>query len=253
MMLTLGVSSLAAAGKTTKEMCEKQKGTFIFAGGECIEYAAIEGERKGILTVIVHGTWKAGTNILARYTPFAETINMATDTTTIAVALPGYSHSSTNHLLPLSHESKKKPFADKKYIIFLDQLIQALQKRYSAKTVNYIGHSAGASMGATLTGYHPSLISNIALAGGRYRAHGTEHDQGLLFIDDYIDKLDKRTNYLLIYGTKDTISKPSISKDFYTLAKKKGLRVTLVEAKGAKHLDLDMTDASVEAIEKMLE
>ena len=255
LLLSLFFAALSPlyAGETTQKKCEEQKGHFIFAGGECIEYAAINGERKEIITVIVHGTWKEGTNTLARYIPFAETINMATDTTTVAIALPGYSRSSTNHLYALSHNSKEKPFAAKAYIVFLDQLIQAFKKRYKATTVNYIGHSAGASMGATLTGYHPSLISNIALAGGRYQARGDEHDKGLLFIGDYMEKLDTKTNYLLIYGTKDSISKPEISKDFYTLAKKKGLNVTLVKVKDAEHLDLDMTDTSVEAIEEMLE
>ena len=252
-ILMLGILSPLTAAKITKKVCETQKGTFIFAGGECIEYAAIEGERKNALTVIVHGTWKAGTDILARYTPFAETINLTTDITTVAVALPGYSRSSTNHLHALSHKGTEKPFATRAYVQFLDQLIQALKKRYHADTVNYIGHSAGASMGATLTGYHPGLISHIALAGGRYRARGAEHAKGLIFVDDYMDRLDKKTQYLLIYGSKDTISRPRISKDFYALAKKADLDVTLVEVEDARHLDLDMTDTSVEAIEKMLE
>ncbi len=237
----------------SQSMCKEQKGHFIFAGDECIEYATIEGERNGILTVIVHGTWKEGTDTLARYTPFAETINMATDTTTVAIALPGYSHSSTNHLQALSHNSKERPFAAKAYILFLDQLIQALKKQYHATTVNYIGHSAGASMGATLTGYHPSLIQNIALAGGRYQARKSEKGGNLLFLADYLTTPNTKTNYLLIYGTKDTVSKPEENKHFYALAKKKGLHIKLVEVKDAAHIDLDMTDTSVEAIEKLLE
>ena len=236
----------------SQSMCAKQKGHFIFAGGECIEYAVIEGDRSNTLTIIVHGTWKEGTNTLARYTPFAETINMATDTTTIAIALPGYSHSSTNHLQALSHNSTEKPFATKAYILFLNHLVQALKKQYHATTVNYIGHSAGASMGATLTGYHPSLIQNIALAGGRYQARKSEKGKGLLFLTNYLKIPNTKTNYLLIYGTKDTISKPEESKDFYKIAKKKGVQVKLVEVKDAAHIDLDMTDTSVEAIEKLL-
>ena len=239
--------------KISESTCKKQEGHFIFAGGECIEYTVVDGERSGILTVIVHGTWKEGTDTLARYIPFAETINMATDTTTVAIALPGYSHSSTNHLQALSHNSKEKPFATKAYIVFLDHLIQALKKQYHAATINYIGHSAGASMGATLTGYRPSLIQNIALAGGRYQARKSEKGEGLLFLADYLNTPNTKINYLLIYGTKDTISKPEESKHFYTLAKKKGLHVKLVEVKDAVHLDLDMTDTSVEAIEKLLE
>ncbi len=107
-------------------------------------------------------------------------------------------------------------------------------------------------MGATLTGYHPSLIQNIALAGGRYQARKSEKGEGLLFLANYLDTPNTKTNYLLIYGTKDTISKPAESKHFYDLSKKKGLQIKLVEVKDAAHIDLDMTDTSVEAIEKLL-
>ena len=57
----------------------------------------------------------------------------------------------------------------------------------------------------------------------------------------------------MIYGTKDRISKPKATKDFYKVAKKKGLDVKIVEVKGAVHLDLDMRDTSVDDISEMLE
>jgi predicted esterase len=251
--LLLCFSSLSYAKKISAEACAIEKGTFIFAGGECIEYVEIEGERKEMITIIVHGTWKEHTDTLARYAPFAETINMATDITTIAIALPGYSHSSTNHLQALSHKGSKNLAETKAYLLFLGELITALKKKYQAKTVNYIGHSAGAMMGAALTGMKPSLINRIALAGGKYTTDHTSKTEELFSINTYIARVDKKTKYLLIYGTEDKISKPQATKDFYTLAKKQGLDVTLVEVKGAAHLDLDMTDTSVEAIEKILE
>jgi hypothetical protein len=58
---------------------------------------------------------------------------------------------------------------------------------------------------------------------------------------------------VLVYGTADDISKPQVTIDFYNLAKQRGYDVKLVEAKGAPHLDLDMTDESVAAIVEVVE
>jgi len=249
LVLTLIILDLYGA-KISQAQCEaKANKGYIFAGGECIEYAVFEGDKKGFLNIIVHGTWKAGTNILARYAPFAETININTDITTVAVALPGYSGSSTNHFPALSHKGSKKLSTDKRYIEFLGKLVKKFKQKYKAKVVTYIGHSAGAAMGATLSGLEPSLVNNFALAGGRYKSD----KKGTVSISDYLNKLDKHTKYLLIYGTKDKISKPEVTLNFYKIAKKHGLDVKLVKVKGAKHLDLDMSDPSVDAITKMLD
>ncbi len=252
-ILLFGMTLSLSAAKISKVQCTAKSEGFIFAGGECIQYVEVEGDKKDTINIIVHGTWKEGTDTLARYTPFAETINMSTDITTIAVALPGYSKSSTNNFQALSHKGTKNLAAKKEYIEFLAELVSTLKEKYHAKVVNYIGHSAGASMGATLTGYKPTLINNIALAGARYNSNGKKDSKDLIYISDYIEKLDKSTRYLIIYGSKDKISKPKVSKDFYKFAKEKGLDVKLIEAKGAVHLDLDMTDASVDAITDMLE
>lgn len=247
--LVFGITLNLFAVTISQEQCDAKKDGFIFAGGECIQYVEVEGDKKDTINIIVHGTWREGTDTLARYTPFAETINMSTDITTIAVALPGYSQSSTNKLQSLSHDSSKNLATKKAYIEFLSKLVSALKGKYNASTVNYIGHSAGASMGATLTGYSPNLINTISLAGARYKSNKKDS----AYISTYLDNLSKNTKYLLIYGTKDKISKPKATKDFYAVAKKKGLDVKIVEAKDAVHLDLDMTDASVDAISEMLE
>ena len=247
------VSSCVMAESVSQEMCITKGDGFIFAGGECIAYKAVVGDKEGTLTIIVHGTWKEGTDILARYTTFAEDLSLLTDTTTVAIALPGYSGSSTNNFQALSHDKTKELAADEKYIKFLDALIIALKEKYKAKTINYVGHSAGAMMGATLMGIDPGLIKNIALAGGRYNIHEVSKEKDLISAVDVIDKIDKNANILLIYGTRDEISKPKVTQDFYTLAKKHGLHVKLVEVKDAPHLDLDRTQTSMEAISKMLD
>ena len=246
-------TNLYGSNIITKQQCEEKGDEYIYAGNECIEYFVSEGDTDSEINIVVHGTWKEGTNTLARYSPFAETLAFSTDVTTIAVALPGYSDSSTNHFKALSHEGVENLAAQKEYISFLADLITKLKEKFEATKVNYIGHSAGAMMGATLTGYSPGLVNTLTSAGGRYDIHEKMNNKNLVSLVDYIDKVDKNTKFLLIYGTKDTISEPSVTQKFYKVLKDKGFGATLVEVKDAPHLDLDMTSTSVEAIVELLD
>ncbi len=257
-LLSIGVCTFLVGssllGSDLKTSCETKEGSFIFAGGECIQFYKADGETKGALNIIIHGNWPEGTNTLGRYAPFADNIAMSTDVTTVAVALPGYSESSTNKLQPLIKSPKDKPYAaTKEYVEFLNQLVSNLKAKYHAQKITYIGHSAGAMMGATLSGMKPDLIQNIALAGGRYNIHEVSKEKGLISATDLIDKMNKNMKMVLTYGTKDTISEPKVTTDFYKLAKEKGLDVKLVEVKDGVHLDLDMTDENVQAIVGMNE
>ncbi len=178
LLFTSGVSILLSlnlfASKVSSEDCIKKGTEYIFSGGECIQFAEFEGDSEENLIVIVHGTWDAGTNTLGRYAPFAETLNMQTDVTSVAVALPGYSGSSTNNFTSLAHKGVKNLAAKKEYVLFLGKLVKSLKEKYKAKNITLVGHSAGAMMSATLSGLNPELIQNIALAGGRYDIHKEE-------------------------------------------------------------------------------
>jgi len=238
-------------GDVTQKDCSLKGENFIYAGKECIEFAISEGEVKGVLNIIVHGTWKKGTNTLGRYAPFAETIAMDSDITTIAIALPGYSNSSTNNLKSLSHKGEENLAATKDYIVFLNDLVKSLKEKYNASTINLIGHSAGGMMSATLTGYNPNLIQTLTVAGGRFDVENNS-DKSLISITNYINNIKKDTKILLIYGTKDKISKPNVTIEFYKKALKKGLSVNILKIDGAEHIGLDMRDESVEAIINMI-
>lgn len=247
----LAIVAVSLQASVTQEQCSKKGENFIFAGGECIQYVTFEGEGDESLNIIVHGTWKSGTNTLGRYAPFAETINMNTDITTVAVALPGYSDSSTNSLKDLNHGGNS--VYTKEYINFMASLIQALKEKFNATNVNYIGHSAGASLGVNVVALHPNLLTTVTAAGGKFNLDKFKQSErkGLVTISEHLDSV-KDTKILLVYGTKDTISKPEVTKNFYKLATKKGLDVKIVEVKGAEHIDLDMTDPSVEAITELV-
>ena len=242
------------AKKINEKECVSLGEKFIFAGDECIEFVSFEGDTNEHIIVIVHGTWDEGTNTLGRYAPFAETMNMNTDLTTIAVALPGYSGSSTNNLPSLADKKVHTNQAGRKvYVEFLGKIISSLKEKYEASEVTLIGHSAGARMAATLTGLEANLVQNVALAGGGYTTKPENKGEGFLSFSDVIDNASKDTNYLFIYGTEDKISKPEVTTEFFKIALEKGLNAKLVKVEGAAHIDLDMTDTSIEAITNMLE
>lgn len=246
----LGFATLSFA-TVSEQQCQQKGDNFIFAGGECIQYKAFKGEVAKTINIVVHGTWDAGTNTIGRYGPFAETLVMNTDITTIAVALPGYSDSSTNKLKSLSHGGGGVYTPE--YIDFIADLVKSLKTKYKADTVNYMGHSAGASLGANMIAKYPEIVNTLTAAGGRYdlKKFKEEDRKTLYSIGDHMDQVGD-TKILLVYGTKDTISEPKVTTDFYDKAKKSGLNVTLVKAQGAEHIDLDMTDASVEAFTEMV-
>ena len=253
LFLSIFIAVNLNAKKIDESRCEELGDDFIFAGGECIETRSFEGDSNDHIMIIVHGTWDEGTNTLGRYAPFAETMNLNTDLTTIAVALPGYSGSSTNNFQALAHKGVKNLSSNKDYIVFLAELIKGLKEKYEASTVTYVGHSAGARMGATLTGLKPGLVQNIALAGGGYVTKDDDKTKELVSFNDVIDNADKKTKYLFIYGTADKISKPERTISFFKVAQEKGLNAKLVKVEGAPHLDLDMTDKSVAAITQLVE
>ena len=250
---SLLISSSLFATNISKEDCAKKGDNFIFAGNECIQFYKSKGDTEDALNIIVHGTWKEGTNTLARYAPFAENLSLQTDITTVAVALPGYSDSSTNNFKSLAHEGDGNLSVKKEYVEFLASLVESLKEKFHASKVTYIGHSAGCTMGATMTGLNPHLVNNLVCAGGVYNIHEKEQGKDLISMTDVLHSVNKDMKMVLVYGTADDISKPQITIDFYNLAKEKGFNVKLVEAKDAPHLDLDMTDASVDAIVEVVE
>src|SRR5574344_2862140 len=235
-----------------KEDCLNKGEDFVFAKGECINFKAFEGEKDG-LTIIIHGTWDEGIDVIARYSPFAEDVSMSSEITTLAVALPGYSKSSSNKLKYIGSKTEKNLAAKKEYVYFFVELVEALKEKYDSKKTTIIAHSAGCMLSATAIGIKPDLVDNLVCAGGVYDIHKKSPQKGLISAVDVIDKISKDTKIVLIYGSDDKVSTPKMSKDFYNLAKKKGLNVELVEVKNATHMDLEMQKESLEAIENLFE
>ncbi|WP_228286330.1 alpha/beta hydrolase family protein [Arcobacter vandammei] len=247
----LFASSLFA--NVSKSDCENRGEDFVFAKGECINFKTFEGENSG-LTIIVHGTWDEGTDIIARYSPFAEDIAMSSDVTTLAIALPGYSKSSSNHLKAIGSKEVKNLAAKKEYAEFFVELVEALKEKFDSPKTTVISHSAGCMLSATAIGLKPNLVDNLVCAGGNYDIHKkVPDDKSLISAVDVVDNISKDTKIAIVYGTQDDISTPQMNKDFYELAKKKGLNVELIEVKDAPHMELEMTKEAKDYINKLLE
>jgi pimeloyl-ACP methyl ester carboxylesterase len=256
MMISMGlVSALAISSYAgvSQADCDAKGDEYLFAGNECMQLKTFEGDDNEHIVVLIHGSWKAGTNILGRYAPFAETLNMNTDKTVVAVALPGYSGSSSNVMPPLEHDAKVSPSATLEYVEFLGKVIEGVKSKYEANEITYVGHSAGARMGATLTAMKPGLVQNAVLVGGGYETKPELKKLGAISFSDVMDRADKKTKYVMVYGTADKISLPQRTIDMHEKMKKAGFDSTLVKAEGKAHLDLEMTDASVEAISALFE
>jgi len=255
-LLMFILTSSLLSETVSKQQCNEKGDGYIYAGEECIQYVEFEGDKEDSLNIVVHGAWKNGSNTLARYAPFAETLNMNTDITTIAVALPGYSKSSTNNFGGLLNKGHGEPslVGKKEYVAFMSDLILKLKTKYNSTTVNYIGHSAGAFLGATVTGYTPGLIQNIVCAGGGHNIHKSmKNTTSLISLVDVVNNVNKNTKFLIVYGTKDKISPPKRNINFHKFLQNNGLNSTIIKVNGAGHLDLDMTDTSVDAISEMLD
>lgn len=246
-------ASTVFASTVSKEDCEKKGEGFIYAQSECINYKMFSGDGDA-LNIVIPGTWDEGSDTLARYAPYAEDVTMRSDVSTIAVALPGYSKSSSNNLVSIGSKTKKNQAAKKEYVEFLGSLVEALKEKHNASKVTIIAHSAGCMMSATLLGTKPGLVDNLVCAGGIYDIHkNNPDDKTLISAVDVIDNINKDTKIIVVYGTQDDVSTPQMNIDFYNLAKTKGLDVKLVEAKGAPHMELEMTSEALAAIVELVE
>jgi alpha-beta hydrolase superfamily lysophospholipase len=236
-----------------KSDCESKGDGFIYAKNECINYKLFEGDEEG-LNIVVHGTWDEGTDIIARYSPFAEDVAMSSDISTISLALPGYSQSSSNNLKAIGSKEIKNLAATKEYVEFFAELVENLKQKYDSKKTTIIAHSAGCMLSATALGQKDVFVDSLLCAGGAYDIHKKAPEQkGLISAVDVIDNISKDTNIMIVYGTADDVSTPQMNKEFYDLAKEKGLKVELIEAKDAPHMELEMTNEAKNALFKALE
>ncbi len=239
------------ANKTYESACDTNNDQFIFSKSECINYVYEEADDENNLIIFLHGSWNEGTNILKKYTPLMEDLVLNTDVSTIVIALPGYSKSSTNVFQAIGKKGFSSLIYTKEYLDLIKDVILQLKEKYKKKTLTLVAHSAGASLGTTLYGYDNTLIQNMISIAGSYTTD--TKNSNLLSANKTYKNINKKSKLILIYGDKDKISPPKKSKDFYALVKKEQVNVKLIEVKNAVHLNLELREEVMDEILELLE
>ncbi|PHR72281.1 MAG: alpha/beta hydrolase [Arcobacter sp.] len=239
------------ANNDYKSDCDTNNDQFIFSKSECINYLYEEADNEDNLIIFIHGSWNEGTDILKKYAPLMEDLVLNTDVSTIIIALPGYSKSSTNVFEAIGKKGFSSLIYKKEYLDLIKDVVLRLKKKYKKKKLTLIAHSAGASLGTTLYGYDNTLIQNMISIAGSYNTDVL--NTNLLSADKTYKNINKKSKLILIYGDKDKISPPKKSKDFYTLVKKEQVNVKLIEVKNAAHLNLELREEVMDEILELLE
>jgi len=241
------------AKNSIQNLCETKKDTFIFVSQECINYSYEEGEDENNLIVILHGSWKNGSDVLKKYETLAENIVFNTDVSTITIAMPGYSKSSKKHFSLLDNKEYKYLVYTKEYVHLLKNILLTLKTKYKKTSLTLLAHSAGASLGTTLYAYDPSVINTMISLAGNYVLPLKYKNKKLFAAKAYIKNIHTTNNLVLVSGDKDKISPPKLSQDFYTLLKKQNLKVKLLEVKNANHFELENSEEVMQVLINSLE
>jgi len=243
--------SYSYANKGKPSACDTSKHQFIFSKTECINYVYEEADDEDNLIIFIHGSWKEGSDTLKKYTPFMEDLVLNTDVSTIIIALPGYSKSSSNVFEAISKKGFSSLIYTKEYLDLIKDVILRLKKKYKKKTLTLVAHSAGASLATTLYGYDNTLIQNMIAIAGSYNTDPANKD--LYSANKTYKNINKKSKLVLIYADNDKISPPNKSTDFYALVKKEKVLVKLIEVKNAAHLNLELRDEVMDEILEVFE
>ena len=251
---------------TWKKECKKiqndnEDSHFIFAQGECLEYYEAKGSKKDEITVLIHGSWPRGSDPLERrYAQIADDMSRETSITTLALAMPGYSYSTSNRYKDMSwRENKTVIPAEEEFVKIVASFIQKLKTKYHAKKVNIFGKSSGAMLGGIISGYQPGLIDKYILMGGAYDVYFTyRHNNwgtknpGLLSSVDFVSDVKKDAQFLIIAGENDRKAPPLFATQYKKRLNNEEINAEVLVIQGAKHSSLETNYEVLESTYKFL-
>jgi predicted esterase len=239
---------------------EKSQYNFVFAEGECLNYSISKGMNNDKINILIHGSWPKGMDPLSiLFDEIAENLTKNTEITSIAIATPGYSESTSNRYSELSWGNNRIIPAEEEFIKIIAKAIEELKIKYKAKEVNLYGKSSGAMIGGIISGYKPGLIDRYILIGGSYDPYYTYKYNGWgtlgyghLTSVQYIPNVDKNAKFLLIAGEKDDKAPPIFAKQYKEQLNKAGINAEVVIIKDAKHSQLERNSEVLDVSYKFL-
>jgi len=219
---------------TQAECLNKPSVNNMFVAGECLNYEKFDGHKKGKVIVFLHGSSTSFPNPISYVFDWGQNLKSRTGVTTYILNLPGYAGSSANNWYRMYQTGRSYNAVNPGFVKFTADMLQSIKEREESSELYVVGHSSGATLAATISGYKPGLIQKVMAYEGNYdvdyyRAiRGWSNKYHATDFMTYKDEIDKKTKFLNMYGMKSTKSKPEESLRFTKMLKENGLFVKTI-------------------------
>jgi len=216
---------------------------FVTGGNECLLIRTARGSAAttgGPLFILLHGDFSHEATLSEYYFGRAKQLaDLVPSATAIAMARPGYQGPTG-----LGSTGESYGHRDNETAQNIDDIagaIQTLKGIYRPSRLVLIGHSGGAQVAAVILARHPHLADGAVLVSGPFdlAAWHAGHNQTGSFRSEspirYVDRIPLDTRIVVIEGTNDTNTFPSLAEQYTAALKARGVPVQLIEVPGADH------------------
>jgi pimeloyl-ACP methyl ester carboxylesterase len=245
-LLGVALSAWVAANATTAQAapCDHPDNVqFVTGGNECLLIRTARGSMAstgGPLFILLHGDFSREATLSEYYFSRAQQLaGLVPNATAVAMARPGYQAPSG-----LGSTGDANGHRDNETAENIDDIagaIQTLKALYRPSKLVLIGHSGGAQVAAIILARQPHLADAAVLVSGPFdvAAWKAGHKIATPFRSEspiqYVDRMPLDTRIVVIEGTDDTNTFPSLAAQYTAALKARGVPVQLIEVPGADH------------------
>lgn len=212
-----------------------------------------DGAARPTLFVLLHGNHTSGSPSTSQY-QVAEALAAGGGPGTISVALirPGYDDDAGNHSSG-NAAGRGDNFTAANIDIVADAIAR-LKRHHQAGRLVLLGHSGGAAMAAVMLGRHPGLADAAVVvacpcdvpawraAAGRTRIAWVSESAIRT-----VDRIPLRTRVAVLVGSRDTVTAPSLSREYAAALAGRGIHAELSVIEGADHTTIITATEVVQA------
>ena len=207
--------------------------TTVVDGLQIETYGNINKAKSPTILIFLHGD-----RCTANYTKDVAKLAVKKNVLSFVMARPGcevsgrYSQGSHGDY---DHYTKER-------IVAVSKSINSLKQHYKASKVILVGHSGGAATAGIIAGKYPELINAFVAVSfpanvPRWRIL---RNKGSIWArslspHNFINQIKHTTQIYIVNGKSDSNTSPSLSKEYVTAAKAKGLDVSNIVLDGESH------------------
>lgn len=237
-------AALAATQAGAAPCTEPDQRTRVSGGQECLlirTYGQPPEAGGGVLYVLLHGNHTSGSPATSQF-KVAEELSRKGPPGTMAVALirPGY-NDDAGHFSSGSAAGRNDNFTAANIDIVADAAAR-LKAFHKASRLVLLGHSGGAAMAGVILGRHPGLADAAVIVAcpcdvpawralsGRTGAAWTSESA-----IRYAERIPDGTRVAVVVGGRDTVTPPSLSRDYAEALTRRGLAAELAVLESIDH------------------